>query len=411
MTHKGLTREMTCNLAHTIRLYPTENQKTFFKKACGCARVSYNYGLAEYQKIRAQGGKPKIENIKKQFNQEKRTLYPWIYETNKDANQQPFVNLQNAFSRFFKRLGKYPKFKKKGVKDSFYIANDKFSIDGNKFRIPKLGWVKGAEELRFNGKIMSATVKRRADYWFIVVSVETSQTFTTCDNQAVVGVDLGIKTLATLSDGKIVEAVKPLRAPLGRLRLLQRWASRKIKGSSNRHKANQRVAKIHYEVSCLRKDILHKLTTYLCENYQVIVIEDLNVAGMVKNHYLAFSLADCGFGEFRRQLEYKSLLYDNTLIVADRWFPSSKTCSGCGHIKETLLLSEREFACENCGQVIDRDLNAAINLKNYGLKQLRMACPEVTPVDKRALVYSSAIGVNETILDEAGISEHSLVLT
>jgi len=402
---------MTNNLAHTIRLFPTESQETFFKKACGCARVSYNYGLAEYQKQRKEGGKPNILGIKKQFNKEKKTLYPWMSETNKDANQQPFANLQDAFIRFFKHQNKYPKFKKKGKKDSFYISNDKFDIEGKKFRIPKLGWVKGAEELRFKGKIASATVRRRADYWFVVISVETDKTFTTCENQAVVGVDFGIKTLATLSDGKVREAVKPLRTRLKQLKRLQRWASRKVIGSSNRHEANRKVAKILYEISCLRKDILDKMTTYLCENYQVIVIEDLNVEGMLKNHCLALSLADCGFGEFRRQLEYKSNLHGSTLIKADRFFPSSKMCSGCGHVKNTLSLSEREYVCENCGLVIDRDLNAAINLQNYGLNQLRTACPEVTPVDKKALVYSSAIGINETILGEAGISEHSLVPT
>jgi putative transposase len=397
----------THNLAHTIRLYPTKAQETFFKKACGVARVAYNYGLAEYQKQRKEGLKPKINEIKKQFNVEKKVLYPWMSETNKDANQQPFANLQTALSRFFKKQSKYPKFKKKGRKDSFYISNDKFSIEENKFRIPKLGWVKGAEELRFSGKIMSATVKRKADYWFVVLSVETNKTFMTCDNQAVVGVDLGINKLATLSDGKVIEAVKPLRARLERLKLLQRWASRKIKGSLNRHKANRKVAKIHYRVACLRKDILDKLTTYLCENYQVIVIEDLNVSGMTKNHCLALSISDCGFGEFRRQLEYKSVFNGNTLIVADRFFPSSKTCSGCGNVKGTLSLSEREYVCDKCGQVIDRDLNAAINLRNYGLKQLRVAIPEVTPVDKRALVYSPLIGINETVLEEAGISAYT----
>ena len=402
---------MTNNLAHTIRLFPTEAQETFFKKACGVARVAYNYGLSEYQKQRKEGNKPKIAEIKKQFNQEKKTLYPWMYETNKDANQQPFTNLQTAFTRFLNHQSKYPKFKKKGAKDSFYISNDKFSIDGKKFNIPKLGWVKGAEELRFRGKIMSATVKRRADYWFIVVSVLTDKVFTTCDNQAVVGFDLGIKALATLSDGQVMEAVRPLFKRLERLKLLQRRASRKVKGSCNRHKANRKVATLHYRVSCLRKDIIDKMTTYLCENFQVIVIEDLNVSGMLKNHCLAFALADCGFGEFRRQLEYKSLLHGNTLIVADRWFPSSKKCSGCGHIKENLTLKDRVYVCEHCGLVIDRDFNAAINLRNYGLEQLRTACPEVTPVDKKALVYSSSIGINETVLDEAGISEHSLVLT
>jgi putative transposase len=217
----------------------------------------------------------------------------------------------------------------------------------------------------------------------------------------VVGVDLGIKTLATLSDGKIIESLNPLRSRLRKLRLLQRWASRKVKGSSNRRKANQRVAKIHYETACSRKDILDKLTTYLCENYRVIVIEDLNVSGMLKNHKLALSISDLGFGEFRRQLEYKSLLHRNTLIVADRWFPSSKTCSGCGKEKETLLLSEREFICEHCGQVIDRDLNAAINLRNYGLNKIGMVNPELSPTDKGALAYGD---VSEPILEEVGIS-------
>jgi len=401
----------TFNLAHTIRLYPTEIQETFFKKACGCARVAYNYGLSEYQKQRKERKSPNILEIKKQFNQEKKTLFPWMYETNKDANIQPFHNLQTAFTRFFKKQSKYPKFKKKGIKDSFYISNDKFDVEENKFWIPKLGWVKGAEKLRFSGKIMSAVVRRKANYWFVVVSVETDKTFTACENQAVVGVDLGIKTLATLSDGKVIESVNPLRRKLKKIKLLQRWVSRKVKGSSNRRKAIQKVAKVHYEVACLRKDVLDKLTTCLCESYRVIVIEDLNVSGMLKNHKLAFSISDLGFGEFRRQLEYKSVLNGNTLIIADRWFPSSKTCSCCGTVKEILLLSEREYVCENCGLVIDRDLNAAINLQNYGLNKIGMVSPELTSVDKKALVYSSSIGINETILDEAEILECSQMNT
>jgi len=397
------------NLVHTIRLYPTKGHETFFRKACGCARVAYNYGLSEYQRLKEEGLKPNILEIKKQFNKEKKIKFPWMSETNKDANQQPFTNLQAAFGRFFKYQNKYPVFKKKGRRDSFYISNDKFSVEENKFRIPKLGWVKGAEPLRFAGKIMSAVVRRKADYWFIVISVQTEINSTICDNQAVVGVDLGIKTLATLSDRKVIVSVNPLRRRLGKLKLLQRWASRKIKGSSNRHKANRKVAKVYYEIACLRKDILDKLTTYLCNNYQIIVIEDLNVSGMLKNHKLALSISDLGFGEFRRQLEYKSILYGNTLIVADRWFPSSKTCSGCGYVKSDLLLSEREFKCESCGQVIDRDLNAAINLRNYGLNKIGMVNPELTPMDKEALVYSS--GINETALEEVGISECSEMIT
>jgi putative transposase len=394
-------------LAHTIRLHPTPGQETFFRKACGCARVAYNYGLAEYQKIRAEGGKPNINEIKKQFNKIKGEIYPWIYESPKDANQQPFTNLKTAFTKFFKHQSKYPKFKKKGIRDSFYISNDKLKVESNKFWVPNLGWVKGAEPVRFKGKILSATIKRKANFWFIVVSIETDQTFTVCENQAAVGVDLGIKVLATFSDGICFESLKPLKVQLGKLRRLQRWSSRKVLGSSNRRKANQRVAKLHYRIACLRKDTLDKLTSYLCTHYQYICIEDLNVAGMLKNHCLALSVSDLGFGEFKRQMTYKSVFHGNTLVLADRWYPSSKTCSGCGSVKETLLLSDREYVCEHCGLTLDRDLNAALNLRQYGINKLGVACPELTPVDTGALVYSSVIGVHETTVDEAGILEQA----
>jgi len=396
------------NLSHTIRLHPTKDQETFFKKACGCARVSYNYGLAKYKELLDSGNKPDILEIKKQFNKDKKMLFPWMSETNKDANQQPFTNLQSAFTKFFKKTSKFPRFKKKGIKDSFYISNDKFDIDNNNFWIPKLGWVKGSESLRFEGKVLSATVKRKANYWFVVISVLTEKTFMTYDNQDVIGVDLGIKTLATLSNGEQWVSSNPLRRKMQRLKFLQRRLSRKIKGSCNRKKQIMRVAKLHYEIACIRKDVLDNLTTYLCKNFKVICIEDLNVKGMIKNHKLALSISDMGFGEFRRQLEYKSKLYGNQIILVDRWFPSSKTCSFCGWKKDNLTLADREFTCSNCGQVIDRDLNAAINLKNYGLNKLRTVSPEVTSVDLEALVSGNA---NETTEVEAEISECSETIT
>lgn len=387
------------NLSHIIRLYPTKAQETFFKKACGCARVAYNYGLRKYKETLDAHEKPNINEIKKRFNQDKKILFPWMSETNKDANQWPFTNLQSAITRFFKKTSKFPRFKKKGIKDSFYISNDKFDIDQNKFWIPKLGWVKGAEELRFSGKIISATIKRKANYWFVVISVLTEDTFVTCDNQDVVGVDLGIKTLATLSNGEQWISSNPFRRKMQKLKLLQRRMSRKIKGSSNRRKQQMKVAKLHYEISCIRKDTLDKLTSRLCKNFKVICIEDLNVKGMIKNHKLALSISDMGFGEFRRQLEYKSKLYGNKVIIVDRFFPSSKTCSFCGGIKD-MPLSSRVYECD-CGQVMDRDLNAAINLKNYGLNKIGSVRSELTPVDTEALVSSNG---NETILVEAGIS-------
>ena len=358
---------MTSNLAHSIRLYPTKSQEVLFKKACGCARISYNYALTEYKKILDSGQKPNILEIKKQFNQDKKILFPWMCETNKDANQQPFSNLQIAFNRFFKKQSNFPKFKKKGKNDSFYISNDRFGTNKNKFRIPKLGWVKGAEELRFEGKILSATVSRKADYWFVSINVETTKAFTTCENQEVVGVDLGIKTLASLSTGQKIESPKPLRKNIKKLKTLHRKVSRKVKGSSNRKKVIVKLAKFYYQLSCLRKDTIDKLTTHLCKNFKTICIEDLNTKGMLKNHKLALSISDMGWGTFKQQLTYKAKLYNNELVLVDRFYPSSKTCSSCGSIKETLSLSDRTYVCESCNLVIDRDLNAAINLRNYGL--------------------------------------------
>jgi len=402
---------MKTNLAHTIRLNPTKSQETFFKKACGCARVAYNYGLAEYKKLLDAKEKPNIFEIKKKFNQDKKTLFPWMSETNKDANQRPFTNLKSAFTRFFKKQSKFPKFHKKGVKDSFYISNDKFSVEGNRFTIPRLGWVKGTEELRFKGKIMSAVVKRKSSYWFIVISVETETSFIACNNQAAVGIDLGVNTLATLSNGLKVESSKPLKKKLARLKRLQRNLSRKVKGSGNRKKQQLKLSKLHYEIACIRKDGLDKLTTSLCHNFKIICIEDLNVKGMLKNHCLARAISDAGFGEFKRQLTYKSKLYGNTVVMVDRFYPSSKTCSVCGYKKETLSLSERDFHCECCGNIIDRDLNAAINILNEGLRILNKigaVSPELTPMDKKALIDSD---INETILAEVGISECSLLNT
>ena len=400
--------QMITNLAHTIRLYPTKSQETFFKKASGCARVAYNYGLELYQKQFKNGLKPNILEIKKQFNQDKKILYPWMSETNKDANQQPFSHLQDAFGRFFKKQGRYPKFKKKGIKDSFYISNDKFKINENKFWIPKLGWVKGAESLRFKGKVNSAVIKRKANYWFIVISVETETQPRICENQTVIGVDLGIKTLATLSNGLKIESTYPLKRKLDRLKFLQRRLSRKVKKSSNRCKQMMKVAKLHYEISCIRKDGLDKLTTYLCRNFKIICIENLNISGMIKNHKIARAISDMGFGEFRKQLRYKSEIYDNRIVLVNRFFPSSKTCSGCGWVSDNLTLSDREFVCEACGQVVDRDLNAAINLRIFGLNKIGEAIPELTSVDKEALAYRD---VGETTLSEAEISQCSQLST
>jgi putative transposase len=348
------------------------------------ARFTFNWALAEWKKQYVAGKKPSGSALKKQFNAIRHVDFPWTGEVLRDATAQPFVNVQRAYQNFFEKRGKYPKFKKKGRHDSFYVANDKFNIDGNSIQIPRIGWVKMHEALRFEGKILSAVVSRTAHLWFVAIAVDIPNALTTSENQAVVGVDLGIKSLATLSTGEKFEAPKPLKKSLARLQRLSRQLSRKQKGSNRRWKARQKVARLHYRVACVRNDALHKLTTGFVERFGVVVIEDLNVRGMVQNRHLSRAIADVGFGEFRRQLEYKMAASGGRLVVADRWYPSSKTCSGCGFKLDILSLGTREWACPACGVSHDRDINAAINLKNLGA-----ASSEVTPVEKQALARRS----------------------
>lgn len=358
---------------------PTKTQIEYFVKACGTARFSYNWALGQWKQRYELGEKPKSSTLKKIFNSIRKQEFPWTCDVHRDCTAQPFANLQKAFSSFFKKKTGYPKFHKKGQRDSFYIANDKISFDEKKVRIPVLGWVSMRETLRFAGKVMSATVSRVADRWMLAVQVNVGDYHKDRIGNEKIGVDLGITTLATLSTDEKIEGPKSLGKYLKRLQRLSRRHSRKLKGSSNRKKAADRLARLHCKIKDIRQDSLHKLTTRLCRENQTIIIEDLNVKSMVQNRYLARSLSDAAFGEFRRQTTYKSVIYKTDLQVADRWFPSSKTCSSCGDIKD-LQLSDRTFNCK-CGLVLDRDHNAALNLK-----QLPRATREVKPVEKKALV-------------------------
>jgi len=331
----------------------------YFAKACGIARFAWNWGLAKWKEAYKEGKKPNGLSLKKEFNALKETEFPWVYEVTKYASQQPFINLQRAHNAFFQKRAKYPKFKKKGIHDSFYIGGDQLIVTGKKVKIPNLGWVRLRESLRFNGKINGAVISQSAGKWFISISVATTEQPVLCESQASVGVDLGIKTLATLSDGITIENHKPLNRQLRQLRRYQRRLSKKRKGSHNYHKAKRHVAKVHHEVSCKRSDLLHKLTAMLTSNYRKIVIEDLDISQMVKNKRLSRDILDGGWYEFRRQLSYKAELRGNKIFIADKWFASSKKCSCCGSYKKELPLSERTYRCSSCQLEMDRDLNAA----------------------------------------------------
>ena len=371
-------------ISHKIRLNPNNKQATYFAKAAGTARFAYNWALAEWQtqytawKDDNTQPKPNQMGLRRQLNAIKREQFPWMLEVTKNAPQMAIIQLGNAFKNFFAGRAKYPQFKKKGKsRDSFTLTNDQFAIDASRIRIPNLGLVRMRETLRFSGKILSATVSRTADQWFASITVDTDQNYLPpAENQGTVGVDLGVSALATLSTGEKVAGAKPHRALLSRLQRLSRSLSRKVKGSANRHKAKQKLARLHARIANIRQDGLHQLTTDLTHRFDTIGIEDLNVSGMVKNRHLSRAISDMGFFEFRRQLEYKAGMRGSVVVVADRFFASSKTCSasGCGHKVDKLPLSVREWTCPLCGVVHDRDINAAKNLEKYAVSSTVSAC-------------------------------------
>jgi putative transposase len=367
-------------LSIKTKLKLTPDQKTVMSKHAGIARFTYNWGLATWQSLYQDGYKPNKYLLKKFFNNEVKPKLEWIKEKGvcQKITQYAFDQLGAAYDRFFKGLGGYPKFKKKGQNDSFTIdaSGKTIPVGGVRVKLPTIGWVKTYEGLPHT-TTTKLTISRIADDWYIAFpyEVETEPTPKLVD---AVGVDLGVKELATLSTGVVFPNPKAYKKNIQKLKRLSKTHSRKSKGSNNRYKSKIKLAKHHARVSNIRKDALHKVTNYLCKNHAVIVIEDLNVSGMMQNHKLAKSIADCGFYEFKRQLEYKCKKFVAKLVLADRWYPSSKTCSNCGCKKESLLLSERVYECKHCGHVIDRDLNAAINLSQCVARVPRVEAPGVS---------------------------------
>ena len=394
---------------HKVALDPNDRQATLLAKSAGVSRFAWNWALAEWKRQYEAGQKPKEAALRRQLNACKRDDFPWMLEVSKAVPQQAIKNLGAAFGRFFKGEARYPRFKQKGkAEDRFRADNGPGTVEaaGRTVRLPKIGRVRMRERVRFAGTIKSAVVSRTADSpsrvlltraasrsdfpspdgkWFVSLAVDTEDTPKVAmpkdpesqGAERVVGVDLGIKALATLSDGTPpVPAPRPLRAALKKLKRLSRALARKRKGSANRQKAALALARLHRRIADLRRDALHQLTTDLVRRFEVIVVEDLNVRGMLANDRLARHIADLGFCEFRRQLEYKAALADRRVVVAERWFASSKTCSGCGGIHAGLTLADREWTCTHCGARHDRDRNAAVNLRNLAASSAVAACGE-----------------------------------
>lgn len=296
------------------------------------------------------------------------------YEVSKCAPQYALRHLAEAFKEFFKSNRGFPKFKKKGRNDSFTLDGS-IQVDRRRLKVPVIGWLKTYEQLPFGVKPKTVTIVRQADRWFVSFKIEVKPQDTPKLHQ-IVGVDLGIKALATLSTGESIEGAKSYRKAEHKLSLLQYYSRNQVKGSNNWKKAQIKIARIHRIVANIRKDTLHKLTSYLAKNHSLVAIEDLNVSGMMSNHKLTKAIADMGFYEFRRQLTYKCQLYGSQLVIIDRWLPSSKTCSGCASIKNSLCLSERVYKCDVCSLEIGRDLNAALNIASYAVSSTVKACGE-----------------------------------
>mgnify|MGYP002655947990 FL=1 len=388
---------MTIIRGHIIELKPNNTQATYFKKACGVARFAYNWALSEWKKQYEQDkqyrddclakgiqidedklNKPTQGKLRKQLNAIKREQFIFMTEVTKCSPQLAIMQLGDAFKRFFKGKSKYPQYRKKGINERFSLSNDQFKLklkkDKPHIQIPNLGLVRMTEHLRYNGKILSAKVFTKGGKWFVSVAVELDDTQKPLPKTGKsVGLDLGITDLATLSDGTKIQAPKPLKNKLKKLQRLSKSLSRKQKGSNNREKAKTKLSRLHDKISCIRKDFLHKLTTNLVKQFDVICLENLNIKGMVKNRKLARSINDLGFYEFKRQLVYKANIHHKTVKELDRFYPSSKTCSCCGFKVDELPLSIRNWQCPSCNTTHDRDINASLNILNKADKVLTLS--------------------------------------
>ena len=415
------------SISHKIELKPNNAAKTHFKKAFGCARLAYNWGLAKWKENYKNNIKASIYDIRKEFNFIKKEQFPFAYEVSACATMQPFRDLEKAFKKYFADLKKgkvsYPKLKKKkDNQGSYHINGGHVAIKNEKYlKIPNLGLVKMCEKLRFDGKINNVVISQKANKFFASFSMEiTEEEYKRThkqvkNNRLNVGIDLGILNFATLSNGLVIQSPKPLDKLTKLIVRRQRQLNKKqhpktkrdvlrgVKKSNNYLKASGKLAKLHTRLANIRLDFLHKFTSHLVTYYDGVGLETLQASNMMKNHKLARSLSDVSFAKFNEILGYKARYNGVSITRADRFYPSSKTCSHCGSVKSNLTLSQRVYVCDVCGYTIDRDYNASINLA----KQLGRVPPEVTPADLTALLSDLAISQIITSKVETGIQHKS----
>ncbi|MDE0313836.1 MAG: transposase [Candidatus Poribacteria bacterium] len=354
---------------HKIALAPNNKQRAWFAQQCGYARFAYNHALADFKSGLENDEFLSTTTLNERFNVAKKG-YAWTKAQDQVvANKSIFVNLSAAIANWVGKRAKFPRYKKRGKKDAFTTNNQSVRVEGKRIRLPKIGWIKMFEELRFIGKLIKVTISRTADRWFVSITVEITEDTEAVDNSThpVVGIDVGINTLATCSDGSKYDNPRPLKRYERKLKRAHRRLSKQTKGSKNWIKQRQKIARIYYRISCIRNDAHHKATTAIVNNASAIGIETLKVTNMLKNKKLAKALSDSAVGGFLSKLKTKAETRNISVTEASQFYASSKTCSDCGHKKKDLTLKERTYHCSECGVSIDRDVNAALNLRNVAV--------------------------------------------
>lgn len=394
---------MVIQRAYKTELDPNNEQTVLCYKSAGVARYAYNWGLSRKKEYYEQHGKSlSLNDLKKDWNARKAAEFPWAYEVSTHCMQSAMADLERAFQNFFRRLKNgekpgYPRFKNKYTSRRSFRLYGVIRVGERHIQLPNLGRVRLKEKgyLPQDGvKVISATVSERAGRWYVSLQVEEEVPNPQPRETEPVGVDMGIHALAVVSDGTRYPNPKPLAQAQRKLRRLQRALSRKQKGSANRKKAARKVAKLHARVANIRQHALHTATTDLTRRHGVVILEGLNIRGMLQNRRLARAISDCGWHEFRRQVEYKLQWTGGRTTTVSQWFPSSKTCSHCGQVRSELKLSERVFRCPSCGFTADRDWNAALNLRAVAAK----VAETQNDCGGGVSVASAAVAPDETVI-------------
>ena len=352
-----------------IELNPNNKQSTLMSQHCGYARVAFNFAVSSFKAGLDADEWRSLYDIKREFNAVKRDKFAWCDDLSQNASKNAIHNFNDAVKRWKSKQNRFPVYKKRSDRISYQADNGVGTVEVCKKRInlSKIGWVRMREELWYTGEVSKVVVSKRNDRWFVSILVRCDESNYTYqpplfDDKEPIGVDVGINTLATCSDGMKYENPRALKRYERKLRRANKSLSRKCKGSQNWQKAKKRLGAVHYRIACIREDTHHKATTAIVKRASAIGIETLNISGLLKNRRLAKALSDSALSRFLTMLKYKAERRGIPIIQADRFFASSKTCSNCGHKKDDLTLSDRTYHCTECGFECDRDINAAINL-------------------------------------------------